>query len=240
MVCIRIRYAKLIQCKHILQVILVLGLAACDADDLEQNQTSQAKQKSQIFKGYAVYGHEVRSFQPCDSSEALWVIDKHGNLWQLYKEQALHQQPYIKLFAIVKGQSGLAPMEGFGAKYAGSLSIEKVLYIAAEGFNCNYNWQQFSLLALGNEPYWTATVLADHIIVTQLGEPELSYTNINKQQIKQGVSYQGMNEENISMELEVITKPCRDTMSGAYYGLTARLKLDGKLLTGCAIQGDAD
>lgn len=196
MVCIRIRYAKLIQCKHILQVILLLGLVACDANDLEQNQTRLVKQKAQIFKGYAVYGHEVRSFQPCDAGEALWVIDKHGTLWQLYKEQALHHQPYLKLFAIVKGQSGLVPVEGFGAEYAGSLSIEKVLYIASERFNCKYNWQQYSLRALGNEPYWTATVLADHIIVTQLGEPEVSYTNINKQQIKQGIGYQGMSDEN--------------------------------------------
>jgi putative lipoprotein len=220
--------------------MLLPGLVACGGDEPEQNQTNLTKQQAQIFKGHAIYGHEVRSFLPCDTDEALWVIDKQGTLWQLHKEPALHQQPYAKLFAIVKGRRGPAPRDGFGAEYAGSLSIEDVLYIATEGFDCNYNWQQFSFRALGNEPFWSATILADSITINRMGKPEISYTKISKQQTEQSVRYQGKSKENISMELEILTKPCRDTMSGAYYGLTARLKLDGKELGGCAIQGDAD
>jgi len=201
----------------------------------EQNQPSQ---RAQIFKGYAVYGHEMRSFRLCGTGEALWAIDKQGILWQLHKELVPHQQSYAKLFAMVKGRRGPAPSEGFGADYVGSLLIEEVLYVAAEGFDCNYNWQQFSLRAVGNEPFWSATVVADDIKVTQLGRPVADYTIVTKQQAKQGTYYQAYDMESRSMELTVITKPCRDTMSGAYYGLTARLKLNSEELTGCAIPGE--
>jgi len=159
-------------------------------------------------------------------------------LWQLLQELASHQQPYLNLFAVVKGQRGSAPTDGFGADYAGSLLIEEALYVAAEGFDCNYSWQQFSLRALGNGPFWTATVMADDIKVTQLDQRQTNYVVVSKRRDKQGIYYQGKGKESGSVELAVITRPCRDSMSGAYYGLTATLKFDGKVLTGCAIQGE--
>jgi uncharacterized membrane protein len=201
-------------------------------------EQDQSFQQTQIFKGYALFGHEVRSFQQCNTNEVLWAIDRRGILWQLHKELSPHQLPNIKLFAIVKGQRGPAPKEGFGADYAGSLLVEEVLYVAAEGFGCNYNWQQFSLRAIGNEPFWSVTVAADDIKVTQLGQPVADYKIVTKQQTKQGIYYQGKDMKSRLVELAVIKKPCRDTMSGAYYGLTARLKLNGKELIGCAIPGE--
>lgn len=234
-------------------MMVLSGLVACGKGELDQEQISLNKQQvtstevyshpsqqAKIFKGYAVYGPEMRTFQQCDTSEVLWAIDRQGILWQFHKERPPHQQPYIKLFAMVKGQRGPAPKDGFGADYAGSLLIEEVLYVAAEGFDCNYNWQQFLLRALGNEPFWSATVQDNSMIVTRLGEQEISYAYISKQQAGQNLSFQGKSNENASMKLEVIKQPCRDTMSGAYYGLTSRLKLNGKELTGCAIPGEGN
>jgi uncharacterized membrane protein len=235
----------------LLTVLALTGLVACGGSDQAQNQNSldnrqvplseeqnQSLQQTQIFKGHALYGHEVRSFQLCNTSEVLWAIDGQGTLWQIHKELTPHQEPYIKLFAIVKGQRGPAPKDGFGADYVGSILVEEVLYVAAEGFDCNYNWQQFSLRAIGNEPFWSVTVMADDIKVTQLGQPVADYRIVTKQQTKQGTYYQGKDMENRTIELTVSTTPCRDTMSGAYYGLTARLKLNGEELTGCAISGE--
>jgi len=231
-------------------VLALMGLVACGVDQahnqtiLDQQQVvvseqqDQSFQQTQIFKGYALFGHEVRSFQQCKTNEVLWAIDRQGILWQLHKELAPHQLTNINLFAILKGQRGPAPKEGFGADYAGSLLVEEVLYVAAEGFDCDYNWQQFSLHALGNEPFWSATVVADGIKVNQLGLPVVNFTIETKQQTKQGIYYQGKDMKSRSGELAIITKPCRDTMSGAYYGLTARLKLNGKELIGCAIPGE--
>jgi uncharacterized membrane protein len=139
---------------------------------------------------------------------------------------------------MIKGQRGPAPKDGFGADYAGSILVEEILYVADEGFDCNYNWQQFSLRAIGNEPFWSTTVVADDIKVTQLGQPDANYTIVSKQQTKQGIYYQGKDSKNKSLELAIITKPCHDTMSGAYYGLSARLKLNDEELTGCAIPGE--
>ena len=235
---------------YLLIVLALMGLVACGVDQahnqtiLDQQQVvvseeqDQSFQQTQIFKGYALFGHEVRSFQQCKTNEALWAIDRQGILWQLHKELAPHQLTNINLFAILKGQRGPAPKEGFGADYAGSLLVEEVLYVAAEGFDCDYNWQQFSLHALGNEPFWSATVVADGIKVNQLGLPVVNFTIETKQQTKQGIYYQGKDMKSRSGELAIITKPCRDTMSGAYYGLTARLKLNGKELIGCAIPGE--
>jgi uncharacterized membrane protein len=236
---------------YLLTVLVLTGLVACGGGDQAQNQTSVVQQQVvvsegqsqslhqiQIFKGHALYGHEVRSFQQCNTNEVLWAIDKQGVLWQLHKELASQQQPYIKLFAMVKGQRGPAPKDGFGADVAGSLLIEEVLYVAAEGFDCNYNWQEFSFRTIGNEPFWSAMIVADDIKVTQLGQPIADYKTVTKQQTKQGIYYQGKGKDSGSVELTVITKPCRDTMSGAYYGLTARLKLNGKELIGCAIPGE--
>jgi len=74
--------------------------------------------------------------------------------------------------------------------------------------------------------------------VIQLGQRQTNYVLVSKQQDKQGIYFQGKGKESGSVELAIITRPCRDFMSGAYYGLTAKLKLDGKELTGCAIQGE--
>ena len=63
------------------------------------------------------------------------------------------------------------------------------------------------------------------------------YIIVSKQRDKQGIYYLGEGKESRSVVLAVITRTCRDSMSGAYYGLTATLKFDGKVLTGCAIQG---
>ena len=51
---------------------------------------------------------------------------------------------------MLKGQRGPAPKDGFGADHAGSILVEEVLCVAAEDFECNYNWLQFSLRAIGN------------------------------------------------------------------------------------------
>jgi hypothetical protein len=46
----------------------MLGASAC----------APGAPESQIVRGFAVHGHEVRSFRPCGSDEALWAIDPQG------------------------------------------------------------------------------------------------------------------------------------------------------------------
>ena len=57
----------------------------------------------QVLTGFAIYGHEVRSFRPCGQDDPLWAIDPSGLIWELHQDLALHLEPYEEVFAIVEG-----------------------------------------------------------------------------------------------------------------------------------------
>ncbi|KPK79205.1 MAG: hypothetical protein AMS25_13520 [Gemmatimonas sp. SM23_52] len=190
--------------------------------------------ESEIFRGFAVHGHEVRSFRPCGSEDALWAIDPKGKLWEMHDELVPHREPYEEVFAVVAGRMGAPPTEGFGADYPGRLEIDEVLYVAWEGFGCDTDWSGFDYRAYGNEPFWNVEVSAGVLRLNRLGSESRTWTDVQKHTIENGVRFEG---DGPPIELTLVREPCRDSMSGAYFGMSARLVLGAEELRGCALPG---
>ena len=199
------------------------GCASENADEL------------QVTRGHYVFGHEVRSLRPCGEEEALWVIDRSGLLARLHAELTPGTEPYAEVFAMVAGRVGV-PTDGFGADYPGALAVKDILYVAFEGFGCDFDWGRFIYRAQGNEPFWMVEVRSGEMRLTRPGEPDLVWTDVTESSSARGVVIRSRNPP---VELHIGPGPGRDTMSGAYFGLSARLLVEGKTLAGNALRGTA-
>jgi putative lipoprotein len=202
----------------------LLGASAC----------APGTPEGQIFRGLAVHGHEVRSFRPCGSEEALWAIDRQGVLWESHNELVPRREPYEEVFAVVAGRMGPAPTEGFGAEYPGRLDLDEVLYVAWEGFGCDTDWSGFDYRAYGNEPFWNVEVSPAGLRLNRLGSESRTWADVRERALENGVRYEG---DGPPIELTLVREPCRDSMSGAYFGMSARLVLGAEELRGCALPG---
>ncbi|UCH84261.1 MAG: hypothetical protein JSW50_00815 [Candidatus Latescibacterota bacterium] len=231
-------------------VLLLLALASCASDDdgKNSNESQSADHLAmkgadasntglETVRGHYVFGHEVRSFKPCGKDEAIWVIDSTGLLKTLYAELAPKTQPYAEIFVVANGRIGPPPADGFGADYPGSLSIVKVTYATFEGFGCDFDWNNFTYRAQGNEPFWMVDILRDELRLARPGSDDQTWTHVKKDKTDDAVIFHAIAENQSTIQLVIESKPGRDSMSGAYYGLSARLILDGESYTGYAIQG---
>ena len=86
-----------------------------------------------VWRGMAVWGHEVRELIPCGESEALWIVDESGDFRDRYEEAARGLEPYSPIYMEVEARSEPTPSEGFGAEYGGALRITEVLVASSEG-----------------------------------------------------------------------------------------------------------
>jgi uncharacterized membrane protein len=192
-----------------------------------------------VFWGHASYGQEVRSFRPCGEEEALWARDPSGLLWDLHAELAPGLEPYEEVFAVVRGEAGPPPADGFGADYPGEILVGEVLYAAGEGFGCDFDWRRFRYRAQGNEPFWWAEVRPQELRVGRMGEEETGWRTIRESADGNRLSFVAGEGSATAAELRLLSEPCRDTMSGAYFALAAELHLGDRVLRGCALPGAA-
>ncbi len=97
----------------------------------------QSSDKSQdVWKGMAVWGHEVREFRPCGSDTAFWVVDDTGELWERYQDAAPDPEPYTEIYVELLGEMESPPSDGFGADYPGMLRVQEVLEMISVDPGC--------------------------------------------------------------------------------------------------------
>ena len=226
-------------------IVAVLFMASCSADRLDKvsdtevqsGVSSDAGHAVQTYHGYAVHGHEVRSFRPCGSDDWLWVIGPSDLLWTLCKRFATPQIPYQEVFAVVEAHQVPAPAEGFGADYSGGIKIEAVLYAGLEGPGCNENWNAFQYHVYGNEPFWSLEVSDRYMRLSRPGSKDQSWHEISVTRAHDGIRYTIRDTTTPPVELIITREPCQDSMSGAYYAFAAVLRMGKVELRGCALQG---
>ena len=86
-----------------------------------------------VFHGQLVIGHEVRSFTPCDSEDALWVSASPAIMQtlELAIEEFAATGPYAPVYLQAIGSHRQrVSVEGFAADYAGEIEISEVLSVA--------------------------------------------------------------------------------------------------------------
>jgi uncharacterized membrane protein len=211
--------------------------ARISSDGAGSRGLSDKTRSAQIYRGYAVHGHEVRSFRPCESADALWVTGPADLLWKLHKELTPNRSPYEEVFTVVEGIALPAPTDGFGADYPGAIQIDRVLYVGLEGPDCRQDWSAFHYRASGNEPFWSAEVSDRRLRLSRMGSEDQLWHGITAVHTINGVRYGSADPTSIPVELTVSRQPSRDSMSGAYFAFTSVLRVGDVVLRGCALQG---
>lgn len=237
---------------------LALWVAACGMDTASDGESAETTpgqaerpeafdgappESTQLLRGHLVIGHEVRSFKPCDSEQDLWVIDETGgDLAGLY--ETLTSGVYQDLYAVVLGEVGPSPSDGFGADYAGSVTVAALRHAAPESHACSEDLFGIKVQATGNEPFWRVDIRTEGILLTELGSEDrfFSSTSISAQegglqQFRGTAASAGGQSSGASIVVTIDEHPCRDSMSGAYFSYVARVEVDDRELVGCARQG---
>jgi uncharacterized membrane protein len=192
-----------------------------------------------VFRGRAVFGQEVRAFEPCGRDSSLWVVDSTGRLWDLIRELALPGEQRQHLFVMVEGHLGTAMHDGLGSGDADTLHVDEILYGAREGFGCDLDIEAFRFRALGNEPFWSMDLTREGILLRSMGQDTKRWTPEQEVEERDGIRLTGRAEDGDSIIVEMLQRQCRDTMSGAFYGFTAYVIIGESTLIGCAVRGTA-
>jgi heat shock protein HslJ len=100
---------------------------------------AHGKTQPESYRGFYVFGHEVRTFQPCGSDTVYWVRADQAVAKQLRDtHQKLASKPYDPVYAEVKGYLSEKAAEGFAADYDGQMMIQSVgLIRAKQGNDCD-------------------------------------------------------------------------------------------------------
>jgi len=219
-----------------LLTVLLVGMSACTDEGGKQEVRAMAGQAPELIRGLYTFGHEVRALRPCGEDEALWVIDKTKMLGQLYGKLDEAGQGGVQIFVIFNGNIGPAPADGFGAEYAGSVTVEEILYAAFEGHRCDFDLAGFVYRASGNEPFWLVEVLSDRMRLIRPGFPDLVWPGLTMETTGNGVVWRGSGGE-FPAALTIGPGPAYDSMSGAYFHQKASFDLDGQIFKGSAMRG---
>jgi uncharacterized membrane protein len=132
---------------------------------------------------------------------------------------------------------------GSGAPARPSLRVGKLIRASpvGAGSGCEEPPAPYRLRAVGNEPFWSATVTADSVIFMQPDEPARIAFPAGLPALCPGrIVYQveTRSPEPHTFRLTFRAGRCIDSMSGAIYSLSAQAVLDGRPLSGCAREGD--
>ena len=175
------------------------------------------------------------TLRACDEKAYLWLIDGEGALTELLTADA--SSMYIEAY----GERAAVPQNLPAARsLAGAFVLEQLLYagVPGEGRGCSGPQPDYAVMARGNEPFWSASVMENRMIWRQ-PEAEITLHQLQSEDAEGTVSYRAT-AENHALELFVGAQPCRDSMSGEYFALSARAVLDGREFKGCARVGKQD
>lgn len=183
----------------------------------------------QPVQGYVIMGAEIRTFQACGEDVVHWLRGDLGQVNRMYSETTQGQDPYTERFASLFLTSPSPVGDGFQADYDSVVEVKGVNYWPFEGFGCDYQWDAFMVRAMGNEPFWMATLAEDGLSIRRPMQEEVV--------IPVGKDGLAWESEDDSIRLELADELCQDSMSGTWHAFGVVLDVDGLTLTGCGLRG---
>lgn len=195
-----------------------------------------AEPRGSRFRGLFVWGHESRSFTECGGEREGWVINEAGDeLVEVYEE--LTSTPYQPMFVEVRGDWVAPPQEGFGAAYDEALRITELLRAENEGFGCRLELDGMLFVASGNEPFWRLQVRENGIFMRSMESPDEVVFPAPQQRGQVPLITYTSDGADSAIQVVLEKRRCIDTMSGARFAWAATVDIDGRQLTGCAVEG---
>ena len=84
--------------------------------------------------GLLVFGHEVRSLQPCGDMRVFWMHAPDALHQQLQADyRRLAKRPYEPVYVEIEGEFSEHPVSGFAADYDGTIVISEVRSVSGDG-----------------------------------------------------------------------------------------------------------
>ncbi|USD65372.1 hypothetical protein [Vibrio sp. SCSIO 43136] len=210
------------------------SLPSTETDSTPESKIELNQQKitpqTFVLAGEIVLGHEARSIQPCGSSAQYWLDISTEDY---ARAQTLINEPYEPVYGEVIGYLLPPGNDGFAADFDARFVVQRINVLSKE-VSCNS--RQVPTQAMGNEPFWVASLGQGVIDIAQLGE-EAKQWKIQDQQFtltaRRYIADQGA--------LILSNQNCRDSMSGDIFSWYAELKdNDGTSLEGCAALSNQD
>jgi len=225
--------------RWVVALFLIVTTAGCGSNEQESGKTQGTSTPETTMEalGRYTFGHEVRVFRPCDEETEYWVVDESGLLKQLYDGLAPSAGSPDGIFVFLDGSFGPAPVDGFGAEYAGQFTVAAVRYAALEGYGCHSAWGEFRYRAMGMEPSWMVELSGGKLRVTQFGEDDLVWEEFEESQADGVITFKAESGPGPALELVLNPEGGWDSMSGAYGGYTTKFTFGDDDFKGYAIRG---
>ena len=175
-------------------------------------------------------------FKPCHSQQELPLADNQDGLLAtlLAELEDANGELYIQFDGSSDGQSFL--LERLWR--ASPLSEYSLL--------CDEDLSGLRYLARGNEPFWGVEVRDSNVIALLrpaddgAGVSELLFDILAEAQDGPELTISGSNaKDGSTISVLLVPEPCRDSMAGDWFAMTAEVALGELLYTGCAWPGEA-
>ena len=180
---------------------------------------------------------------PCGVNMALEVKDETGGVLDAARS-SLGAMPGRDVFVDLRVERGVRSDDWRTEKDWLLVALEVLRAMPmGQGDWCKTVLPPGSTRASGNEPFWSVTLAPDGI---EWNEPELvaplrfpAAAPIVEGKKRTWISTLAV-EGAPARELRVVIEPrtCQDSMSGAWYSSSAEITLDGRVMTGCAYDGE--
>lgn len=172
--------------------------------------------------------------RPCQEQRR-FVIGDDGSTGISREAAGLLSDGASSLFVDLRGQLSATPEAGLDGKFVPS----QVYRLQAEGPGCeDLNFKRSSLRASGQEPGWSVLVSNRGLVLDRPGQEPLALPYL-EEQLPEGRFNLSSEANGERLELWVAPLRCVDSMSGTVQHLSAELRLNGKVLRGCASFGGA-
>lgn len=216
-----------------------LPLDGTSTDTIKTNPKSTNPSELKVFKGLYVSGNEVRTFRDCANSKAIyWLEDESKKLASSYrKTEGFLSYPYESIYVEIKGYLKGKSNMGYASEYENVLVVTDVISATQKSFSTECF--EFEFIALGNEPFWSVEIIpSEKIIALKDVAAARTYVFPYKASKVLGntISYESSNNQNQTIEVLIINKPCSDGMSDRKYNYSALVQINDKTFKGCAIK----
>ena len=172
--------------------------------------------------------------RPCQEQRR-FVIGDDGSTGISREAAGLLSDGARSLFVDLRGQLSATPEAGLDGKFVPS----QVYRLQAEGPGCeDLNFKRSSLRASGQEPGWSVLVSNRGLVLDRPGQEPLALPYL-EEQLPEGRFNLSSEANGERLELWIAPQRCVDSMSGTVQHLSAELRLNGKVLRGCASFGGA-
>lgn len=225
-------------------VITSILLAACrtgEAPPPGSAESADATRPPVAVRGTVHLAGDSSSFTPCASVRPMWLVDSTGGVLEDVLRGSGAETRTI--YAELNGQWVATPATGLGAGMAGAFAARDVRRAnTGEGMSCARPAATGRFVAHGSEPFWGVEVTESAIVFRSPEHLEgltFSADDADFTDYADSVSWRGIRGGGEPTEITVRFQriPCRDGMSGEYFGWSASVRMGARDLTGCAAEG---